>query len=175
MSELKTNKLPGRKHVSYLITGVIGGLILGYLLFDNQTALAPIGNPKEQSANSKVFDQKNRGPIVTDIIVATQIPGDVILVQKLTMNQDGWIAVHDDQNGQPGRILGANYLPAGSYQNQMVSLLRGITDGGSYFAIIHDDNGDKIFDYKTDLPRKNTAGQIQLANFKVVAESPRGD
>jgi len=167
-----------RRHFSYLITGVVAGLVLGYLLFDNQTVLAPIGNPKTRTEKPLAVasnQSKKTEPAITQIVAGTQIPGDVILVEKIVMEKAGWVAVADDQNGVPGRILGANYLPAGTYQNQIISLLRGLADEGSYFVVIHEDDGDKSFDYKTDLPRKNTGGQVEMVNFKVVAESPRGD
>jgi len=170
---LKASKVPSRKHISYLITGIIGGLVLGYVLFDNQKALAPIGNPSNNAHKTSNAKQANI-PLI-NISVDTQIPGNVILVKKIVMDKAGWIAVHDDQNGQPGRILGANFLSAGTYQNQMISLLRGIADEGSYFVVIHDDNGDRSFDFKLDLPRKDPSEQTELVNFKVVAESPRGD
>ena len=163
---------------SYLITGLVAGLVAGYILFDGQTVLAPGLDPatKNNVDQPKDTGEVKKEEIKSDLIsVSRQIPGNVVLVKSLSMPINGWIAVHDDLNGNPGKVLGAYYLPVGSYSHQLVPLLRGLEEGRSYFAVIHGDNGDKSFDFTVDQPLKDSAGAMQKATFEVSAISSRGD
>lgn len=165
-----------KKTLGYLITGLICGLIVGYVLFDRPTTvLSPTGKELTRG-DSKTAANKSTNPTSSSdlLSVKEQIPGDVVLVDRVVMEKAGWVAIHDDLGGQPGNILGAYYLPAGEHSGQLVPLLRGMKDETSYIAVIHNDDGDKVFDYKLDLPRLNN-GQMEATTFSVVAASPRGN
>ena len=162
-----------KKNIIWLAVGIVLVILVGYFFWGQKIAFAPSKNTQATSTQ-----QKNSGPVVvasSKIVVTNQIPGEVVLVAEVTMNKAGWVAVHDNNNGQPGNILGAGYLPAGTYTNQMIPLLRGVVDGSSYLVVIHKDDGDKVFDYKIDTPVITAKGQLETANFIVVAESPRGE
>ncbi len=162
-----------KKNVIILTVVIVVLIVVGYFFGNQKIALAPATNLKN---NSKVATDK---AVVTTssskITIANQIPGEVVLVSEVMMNENGWVAVHDDVDGKPGNILGAYFLNAGTYKNQMVPLLRGVTDDHSYLVVIHKDDGDKVFDYKIDTPVTNTKGEVETASFNVVAESPRGE
>ena len=66
------------------------------------------------------------------------------------MQDSGWVAVREDRDGVFGNILGAQYLPAGTYTNVTVDLLRGTEPGKIYYAVLYKDDGDKVFDYEKD-------------------------
>ena len=50
-----------------------------------------------------------------------------------------------------------------------------MVDGNSYMVVIHQDNGDKVFDYKIDTPTIDQNGLMKTANFEVIALSSRGE
>lgn len=167
------NSLIKIRSLSLLIAGFICGLLAGYVLFYTPTILTP----SEYADNGKI-----KAPIVKTIsksaeefTISTQIPGPVAIVDNLQMKQDGWIAVHDDTNGQPGKILGANYYKIGTYQNAKIPLLRSMEDGQSYILVLHTDNGDGYFDYKIDIPLLSDSGAISSQIFTTEALSSRGD
>ncbi len=173
LPEEKTHRFH-KKSIFILVIGIVAGLLIGYVIF-NRTALAPIGNPLTTQKNPLARTNGQAGDTSSQqIFIDRQIPGDVVLIQEITLNEAGWIAIHDDNNGQPGNILGAYYLPAGTHANQLVPLLRGVEDEISYIAVIHDDNGDRVFDYKLDTPRLDPSGNQETAGFDVVAASPSG-
>lgn len=167
---------PTHWHWSYLLVGVLLGLAVGYFLFESELVLAPVGNPDKNDLASSAYDFVSEKPgATTKIEVIDQIPGDEVIVKSVQMSAPGWIAVHDNLDGQPGRTLGAAYLSAGAYQNQVISLLRGTIDGEPYLVVIHNDDGDKVFNLKTDLPRVDAKGNLNQAVFIVTAPNFRGD
>lgn len=162
-----------KKNIAYVVLGLVVIILISYLIWGKNIALAPsekinLNTTEQTSDNLKTTNS-------ADITVANQIPGEVVLIGEIEMAESGWVAIHDDLTVKPSKILGAYYLPAGSYKNQIVPLLRGISDGSSYIAVIHTDNGDRIFDYKLDTPVLNTEGEMEVARFSVIAESPRGE
>lgn len=168
----KPNKM-NKKNIIILTIVIVLVILGGYFWGAKKIVLAPSSNLKETADQ-----QKDSSPTTSSsakIIVTNQIPGEVVLVAEVNMAEAGWVAIHDNNDGKPGNILGAGYLPSGTYINQMIPLLRGVVDGSSYLAIIHKDDGDKIFDYKIDTPVTNSLGQIETASFDVVAESSRGE
>lgn len=64
-----------------------------------------------------------------------------------------WVAIYDDKNGRPGWILGAARAHAGN-TSAVVELLRaeGTISGQTYYAALHNDDGDDTFNRLTDLP-----------------------
>ena len=166
-----------RKHASYLITGVVAGLLLGYVLFGNQTVLAPIGGDERNSVTtnkSNFVSPDERSSNQSVIVINTQRPGGAVFIRSIVMTEPGWIAIHDSLNGQPGNILGAYYFPAGTHTDKIIPLLRAVIDGDPYLAVIHNDDGDRVFDHKMDLPRTSLDGRLQMEAFEVVSVSPRG-
>lgn len=173
--QLEKPQKMNKKNIIFLAVGIIAIILIGYFWGGKKIALAPSDN-----LNNVAGKKENNSNITTTIssskiTLSNQIPGEVVLISEVTMPEQGWVAVHDDNEGEPGNILGAYFLPAGTHKSQMIPLLRAITDDNSYLIVIHGDNGDRVFDYKADTPILNTNGQIETAVFSVIAESPRGE
>lgn len=105
------------------------------------------------------------------VSVEDQKPGNNVIVESLTLATNGWVAIHDDNNGKPGHILGAHRFNAGTYAGQNVELLKETEDGKVYYAMLHADDGDKQFDYRVDLPVKDETGNIIMMRFVATAKS----
>jgi hypothetical protein len=99
------------------------------------------------------------------VAVLDQAAGASVLVESASLPVLGWVAIHEDMNGAPGWILGARRLEAGSATAVEVPLLRGTTAGGTYYAVIHADNGDRAFDPHTDLPVATALGSMIVDTF----------
>jgi hypothetical protein len=179
-AEKAVPKMKSFRRAPFLVLGIAAGLLAGYAIFEKQLALAPGGDLSSGAATS-ASSTKGDLPIQNllrgsaKLEMDGQIPGDTVIVKRVVMDAPGWVAVADDTAGKPGRILGAYYLPAGTYERQMVPLLRALADGASYFAVIWNDDGDKTFDLRKDSPRAEAeSGQIVSA-FSVGAKSTRGE
>lgn len=165
---------------------IILGIILGFLLgFGSAwiwlSAKIPIGNDfsdnvedlkseeellKDESGKTDATepDAKEAG---SDIIsVSDQEPGNVVVVEKLSLKEASWVVIYEDENGEPGNILGAGIFNEGTVSGS-VELLRATESGKDYYAVIHFDNGDRQFDYLTDLvDRDETTGKLVLVKFR---------
>ena len=105
--------------------------------------------------------------------VRNQPPGDSVLIDAVILAQNGWVVIHEDRDGQPGNILGARRLGEGSHTGEQVALLRGTIGGLIYYAMLHNEDGDGVFDHTKDLPLRNESDEIIMAQFETIA-SPSG-
>ena len=106
------------------------------------------------------------------ITVVSQVAGNLVVVTEVRVAQPTWVAIHEDVNGVPSNILGAQLFDAGVYSGT-VSLLRNTESERKYYAILYKDNGDRLFDYVTDLPLERASQDLVSASFMTVAESPQ--
>ncbi|PIR47042.1 MAG: hypothetical protein COV07_01040 [Candidatus Vogelbacteria bacterium CG10_big_fil_rev_8_21_14_0_10_45_14] len=90
------------------------------------------------------------GSMMASVSVGNQMAGSKVMTVAKT-GATTWVVVHEDRNGEPGNILGARRVEAGTTTTE-VMLLRGTVAGGKYYVMLHSDNGDGKFDYKLDLP-----------------------
>jgi len=162
-----------KKTALILIIGVLLGITVGYFIFNQKVAWAP--GQKITGQNNSKQNEQGSVSLSQEISIDTQIPGEVVLIKKITMPESGWLAIHDDLDGKPGKVLGAAYLKAGTHQRQEVLLLRALTEDKNYLAVIHKDDGDRYFDYLLDAPLTNPNGQLEVTPFSVVVSSPRGE
>ena len=152
-----------------IVIALIVGLIGGYLVGANR-ALAPtdsfdmVGADQEEemmggtSAGSLAPGAKNA------VAVFDQSPGSKVIVSKVVFENRSWLAIHEDAVSAPGKILGAQRFPAGEWQGE-VELVWPTFGGGKYYAMIHADDGDNVFDYTKDLPLKDAKGQMVMIGF----------
>ncbi|MGQ0741074.1 MAG: DUF7282 domain-containing protein [Alphaproteobacteria bacterium] len=86
------------------------------------------------------------------IYVAEQPPGPSVSASLVRLRKRGFVVIHDDAAGRPGRILGASgLLAAGETKNlPPVTLSRATRDGETIYAMLHFDNGNGKFDVADD-------------------------
>lgn len=97
--------------------------------------------------------------------VSAQKAGESVVLDSVELTEVGWVVIHEDRGGAPGNALGAARFEAGVHTGVAVPLLRATVPGGLYYAIIHSDDGDRIFDIKKDLPLADSAGAAVRATF----------
>ena len=107
------------------------------------------------------------------VAVSDQAPGNTVSVASVTLDQSGWVVIHEERDGAPGAILGAQRFDAGENQSGTVELLRPTQEGKVYFAMLHADEGERSFDYTKDLPLKDPQGNLILMRFVTAAQPPQ--
>ncbi len=149
-----------KKAIGIACVTFVAGIGLGWLLF------APV--PAEKAADNNVV---SKTPLVltgeNSVTVDDQLPGNSVVVKDVKLRKAGWVAIHEVADGQPGRVLGAQWFPAGE-STGTVALLRPTVDAGTYFAVLHTDdspNEGRIFDPKVNVVMVDDAGEPIMAQF----------
>ncbi len=108
------------------------------------------------------------------IYVADQMPARTVAVAVVRLAQPGFVAIHQDVNGMPGKILGVSgLLLAGETKNlPPIALSRETANDETFFAMLHRDDGDGTFDEAKDAPAPDsTTGEPVMMMFTVSADA----
>ena len=103
-------------------------------------------------------------------VVKEQTSGLSVSIDSVSFEEDGWVAIHEDNNGVPGNILGAQLFVAGDHTNVVVDLLRGTMSDATYYAMLHSENGDRAFNVRNDTPLLGLDGQPIMTAFQTLSE-----
>lgn len=110
---------------------------------------------------------------VNSVVISDQYPGNVAYVSSVQLVSGGWVVIHKDNAGSPGASIGKTYVAAGINPAKVV-LSEPMVDGGTYYAMLHADNGDQKFDEKTDLPLTDKNGATIMRIFHGSASAGQG-
>jgi len=169
---MQNNKFYSRNNlISTFLIGVLVGFGV-YSLWDNSPAVKSFVKQDEaaQEKEDTMEESLNEGTLLDTnkeysgtyaLSVQDQPAGLKVLVDSVTMSEQGWIVVHEDREGAPGNILGAGRFETGTSSGE-VTLLRNTVEGGKYYVMIHADDGDGEFDYTKDLPLMEDGAPIMV-------------
>ena len=102
------------------------------------------------------------------LYVSDQKPGEEINANLVFMNGDGFVVIHESDNGNPGAIIGSSaILSSGDSNNVVIELSRMTTDNENLIAMLHKDNGDKEFNPSEDSPVVSEQGNIIQMSFQI--------
>lgn len=132
-------------------------IVIGIMVFGNK------GTEPATTPTDTMTDTKGTG--VNSIVVSDQYPGNVVYISSVQLEKGGWVVIHKDNKGTPGAHIGQVYVPAG-LNPAKVTVSTPIVDGGTYYAMLHSDNGDQKFDEKTDVALTDKAGNIIMRVFQ---------
>lgn len=106
--------------------------------------------------------------------LGTQLPGEVVSIQEINVLQSGFVAIHTDNAGEPGALLGVSSLLSPDTRTQIfVPLTTSLVEGGTYFATLYYDDGDGVFEEQKDIPVVEPNSGIMLrAPFTVSRVTP---
>jgi hypothetical protein len=122
----------------------------------------------EQAPVIAAFEVENRA-LVPGIIASDQqlSEDEMIVIDSVTATGPSWLAIHDDDDGQPGRMLNFTSLPQGSSEN--ISLFIPWRDASpTLHAVLYEDVGQpNQFEYPDGDPPVTVFGQEVAATFRV--------
>lgn len=102
------------------------------------------------------------------IFVSDQKPGDNLKVALAALGADGFVAIHEDMSGKPGKVIGYSILLSkGEHRNFEVALDRPSRDRETLHATLREDDGDKTFSPQEDKPLKDFQGNDIIGQFKI--------
>ena len=140
---------------------VIVLLVLGFMYWGGKEAVEP-GSQDDTSA-LRVGDNA--------IVVTEQRPGSTANISLAVLGGDGYVVVHEMMNGELGASIGASaLLPKGESESVVVSLSKSLEVGKKYSAMLHLDDGDKVFDLAKDAPAM-LYGKPVMMEFGVSADA----
>ena len=163
------------------IFSFIGGFIVGFLLIwgwnayidkstrniEPQTTTPEISTEESQmpSEDSLTNESVTEAEESESVSVSDQAAGDMVIGVDATLETDGWIVVHEEQDGRIGNALGAVRRDVGTHENVSIPLLRGTTIGSRYWIVLYSDDGDRQFNLETDFALRDTQGDPIISSF----------
>lgn len=173
LQEITENR--NMENKSFFSTKIIivfaAGIIIGFLgtwlairVPADADDIIDAGTEKVDETSGTVLSGKNA------ILVRDQKAGINVEVELVTLENVGWVVIHEDNNGALGNALGAQLFDFGPSKG-VVELLRGTEAGKTYYATIRQDDGDKAFDLTKDLLLSDSAGNPVQVKFKATEAS----
>ncbi len=135
----------------WIIGGVIAVLVIGgFWLYNRSQTVNP---PEQAGINSLTVSDQDADAVA-------------VLIDNATLTASGFVAIHSDASGQPGTIV-ANSRPltAGGHSN--LTIIMPLTPGATYWAMLHGDDGNGVFDANNDKPLTDETGAVVMKQFKV--------
>jgi hypothetical protein len=160
----------GAQTVSFLL-----GLIIGFGSFwlwnKNDADLSDVttSDTKDILVPTEEYNIATSEKEHNNITIVSQAAGNLVVITKVSVSHPTWVAIHEDVDGLPANILGAQLFNEGVHSGT-VSLLRDTESGRKYYAILYQDNGDRMFDYVIDLPVEGVSGDVVSASFITTLE-----
>src|SRR3989338_4693352 len=101
------------------------------------------------------------------LTMETQKPNSSVTVQEVSFaDTAGYVVIHKDEDGRPGLIIGHSaLLHIGNSQNTVITLTTPLVDKNSYFAMLHKDNGDGVYNIIEDQPLRDEGDNIIMTKF----------
>jgi len=129
-----------------------GGISLAAALL--VAAVLAAGAMAQATATVTVQDQSGDGTAVT-------IP------QASISGSNGWVAIHADDNGSPGPVLGQAYIPEGQSSDISVPLDQPLAASQTLYAMIHEDNpADQQYTFPDGDAPVQAGGQVVVKPFQ---------
>lgn len=141
--------------VTVIVIAVL--IILGYYMFKGGKDTGAV-IPEETETTTQVND-------INRVVVSDQFPGNIVYISFVQLAQPGFVEIHKDNKGTPGDVIGYQYFEKGTYPGK-ITLTSPTVEGGTYYAMLHSDDGDKKLNAEKDLPLKDTSGNIIMKIFK---------
>lgn len=111
-------------------------------------------------------DETPYGPVeVTGSSIDVSSPETYRVDAWVSLNQPGFITVHESVGGAPGPVLATSTYMDTTAVVTSIAVDPEMTSGAEYVALLHVDNGDKQFSMYDDLPVMSE-GNVVKATFR---------
>jgi hypothetical protein len=159
----------GIKTWQWVVTAIviIVLIIIGIMVFGNKSSQTPSDQTDMNDTASTPTGAINR------VVMSDQYPGNVVYLSSVQLAQPGYVAIHKDNNGQPGAVIGSAHFDAGINTGK-VTLTQPTVEGGTYYAMLHSDDGDGAFSETKDAPLKDSRGNVIMQIFHASASVGAG-
>ena len=134
-------------------------ILLGYYMFKGNSTTMTDDVMSTDDSSLATNKDTNR------VVVTDQFPGNIVYLSSVQLTKGAFVVIHKDNKGTPGDVIGVQYFEAGINPGK-VTLTSATVEGGTYYAMLHSDDGDKKFDAVKDLPLKDSAGNIIMKIFR---------
>lgn len=136
------------------------------------------GTTKDDTANVEEVktDDTAGSPVavVNAIKVEGQDVGTTVTVELATLDKPGFVIIHEDTNGTPGKIVGMSALLQPG-ENPGVKVTSKVENDMKYWAMLHADNGDGTFIAADDAPMTNADGNVVMKQYEGYVEGEKRD
>ena len=107
---------------------------------------------KESKENKKIEKEL--------IYIGKKNPGKNIDIDVVILRKGGFVIIYENTFEPTGELLAiSKYLSAGEHVRVPLHLFREAKDGEVFTAMLHADDGDKIFDLSKDVPVRDDKGE----------------
>lgn len=156
-----------------LIVGIIivGGAYYLWQRGGNNDGMA--GMSAEDMANMQTPGTGSSSMLAEEnaVMVSDQRPGTTV-TGTVVLASPGYLVIHEDNAGQPGAALGASaLLQAGQNSGLKVTLSRAMKEGETLHAMLHTDDGDRVFSAALDTLVQSRLGGPIHGTFEVSANA----
>ena len=156
-----------KKSSKGLIIGIIVVVVIGIFVwryFSGRNAT----NDQVGGEQSEQVGEEQQMAGMDSIFVANQKPGRFVNVGRAALSKKGYVAIHQEEAGAPGAIIGfSSLLNAVESKNFSVTLNRKSVAGESFYAMIHWDNGSGAFNPSEDTAATDKDGNIVMVKFMI--------
>ncbi|MEX0931810.1 MAG: hypothetical protein WDZ88_03620 [Candidatus Paceibacterota bacterium] len=142
---------------------LVSGLVYAIVRFGGSSSEAP---PEKENNNSEVVSSSGNRITITD-----QPPGSIVFISSATFAEGGFVVIYTNENGSLGKNIGAKYFRDGTGPGD-IELSEPLFLGSEYFAVMHRDNGNRVFDSEVDSAYSQEDGSVISVKFKVVETLP---
>ena len=106
------------------------------------------------------------------------IEDGTVVVDKVVMNQDGWVVIHAEDGGQPGPVIGYIEVPEGVSTEVVVQVVPEEISPTLYAMLHVDDGSEGEFEFPeiegVDTP-VTVDGEVVVTSFDAVTEADLGN
>lgn len=155
---------PWQWAVTIAVVVILVGLGI-YMMAKNDGTTTEMTDEDTQTLNATTSEGVNR------LVATDQFPGNIVYLSTVQLGQSGFVTVHTDNNGQPGKIIGVKYFDKGS-QPGSIDLTENTVEGGIYYAVLHMDDGDQLFDETKDTILNDAVGSPVVIKFNATVNLP---
>lgn len=133
-----------------VLSALVLGVIIGFALGTYTSARAPRVERDAALATTTASADLDFTGAGVSVKVADQPAGKSVMVSDVQLDKVAWVAVRNYDNQKLGYVIGAHRLAAGAYVQDEIDVLLPTVAGKTYAVTIFYDNGDLVFDGKTD-------------------------
>lgn len=153
------------------LVAVVVALLLTRPSSEEVTTPPLVDTPVE---NEEEFNNVS-GDATNSIIVNDQLPGDVLFYDNLNLAGDSFVVVRNDVDGEPGEVIGVEFVESGADATGNVELEEPTAEGETYYVELYaDTDGDGTFEEGVDEPittEDNNVIRVQITTTEDLPES----